>query len=143
MFEIDEIDRLFTPQQYRRFEDIVKRQGRLVHYTSAEAAFLILSSKSIWLRNTMFMNDFSEIEYALDLIGEYWSSKKPERAAFWSVIDRTTGGRAKEVQDIFDGWAPDLSTGTFVVRCRSICRAKIDSGDFRCGAPTENQMAWQ
>lgn len=114
MFQVDPLDRLVAPQQYRRFEDILQRRARLVHYTSAEAALLILSNRSIWLRNTLFMNDFSEIEYGLELFGEYFHGQHPARAAFWGVVDRTTGGRAKALQELFDGWVPDLSTGTFI-----------------------------
>lgn len=114
MVEISELDRVFTPQYERRYADVLSKRTRLVHYTSAEAAMLILSNKCIWLRNTLFMNDASEVEYALQLLGNHFGVHNPASAQFWAAIDRVTGGRAEAVRNQFDGWTFDMSTATYI-----------------------------
>ncbi|MET0400520.1 MAG: DUF2971 domain-containing protein [Longimicrobiaceae bacterium] len=42
--------------------------GVLYHYTSAEGLIGVVSSKSLWLTDLRFMNDFSELKYSRDLI---------------------------------------------------------------------------
>ncbi|WP_204165548.1 DUF2971 domain-containing protein [Methylobacterium sp. 17Sr1-1] len=36
---------------------------RFVHYTSADVAMQIIGSRSVWMRNALTMNDYSELEY--------------------------------------------------------------------------------
>jgi hypothetical protein len=48
-------------------------QPKLVHYTSAQTAHSILTAKKeedrcLWLRNATEMNDFSEVDYGLDML---------------------------------------------------------------------------
>jgi len=112
--EVSRLDQIFSPQSVGRFQDMITNSRRLVHYTSAEAAMLMIAGKSVWLRNTLFMNDFSEIEHALQLLGGYFGVENTANAPFWDVIDRTTKGRATELRGLFDGWSFDMSTATFV-----------------------------
>jgi len=44
----------------------LKDGARLVHYTSAENAYRIISGKQVWLRNAHLMNDYSEMQHGLE-----------------------------------------------------------------------------
>ncbi len=112
----DELKRyiLFRPQTLRRYTGVLNAATPMVHYTTAEAAMSIITDRRIWLRNSAFMNDASEIKYGMDLLSAYFHSDNPARAAFWQAVDRHTNGRAKELQKLYDDWRFDLSSSTFI-----------------------------
>jgi hypothetical protein len=57
-----QLQAIFSPQMVKKASRIEQNEDfRLVHYTSAEAALKILESEEVWLRNSLCMNDFSEI----------------------------------------------------------------------------------
>jgi len=59
---------MFHPYALQKRQELIERSGRFVHYTSAEAAFSILSSRQVWMRKSSIMNDFSEIRYGKQLL---------------------------------------------------------------------------
>ena len=46
-----------------RLKEVSDKKLKLAHYTTAESAALIIKNKSLWLRNSNLMNDFSEISH--------------------------------------------------------------------------------
>lgn len=46
-----------------------------VHYTSAESAYAMLSSESVFLRNVRYMNDWQEVDYGRNLLLEIYHSE--------------------------------------------------------------------
>ena len=58
----EELDILFAPYVQNRIDSLAGGR-RLVHYTTAEAGYRIISGRQVWLRNSLLMNDFSEIEH--------------------------------------------------------------------------------
>ena len=59
---------VFFPIAYEA-EKKTKENGNLfAYYTTADVAFQILKNKRIWMRSTMTMNDYMEIEYGRDLL---------------------------------------------------------------------------
>lgn len=56
------------------------KPNRLAHYTTAENAIKIIKSKKLWLRNTRFMDDYSEVKHGQELLWNYlrndnWSNR--------------------------------------------------------------------
>lgn len=91
----------------------LKDGGRLVHYTSAGSAFLIIKGKEVWLRNALLMNDFSEIEHGLACLHNAWSSEAGERFKSW--LDRVYPGFREQLESTFDGHAAGLRNATFMM----------------------------
>ncbi|WP_156942201.1 DUF2971 domain-containing protein [Hyphomonas adhaerens] len=113
---LDKAFKVFTPYLHRRAQFIWADHGRFSHYTSAEAALSILSGKSIWMRNAMTMNDFSEIEYGIGKVTQFFGPNNQSQIIrkFWSLVEVATDGEASTLKDTFDLWLPDLRTKTYV-----------------------------
>ena len=104
--------RIFLPVAYAA-SDRVKQQGtRFVYYTTAHTAFLILREREIWMRNTMTMNDFMEVEHGIECLREVYRSA-PGRA-FEAAVDQCFPGLADEVRQLFNAWIPSIRRDTFV-----------------------------
>lgn len=63
MDHADRLEAIFLPDAARRREEVRTRQGRFVHYTSAEAAHCIIRASSVRMRNITCMNDFRGIHH--------------------------------------------------------------------------------
>ena len=73
---------LFLPHLVERVEPI-KAGRRLVHYTSAEAAYRIISNRQVWLRNAHLMNDYSEMRHGLACLQNAWASPSGVKLQNW------------------------------------------------------------
>lgn len=71
--ELEQLYADFFPEEAKRRK--AAKQGKFVHYTSAEVAMSILTNKEVWMRNARTMNDYSEIEYGSDCLQEAVLSK--------------------------------------------------------------------
>lgn len=87
--------------------------GRVVHYTSAEAAARIISGRQVWLRNALLMNDFSEIQHGLDCLYAGWSSEAGGRFKTW--LDHALPDFRAELESSFDKDTAGLRVATFVM----------------------------
>ena len=65
--ETERFLRIFCPGELERIDEI-RRDARLVYYTSADTAKSIVENREIWYRNAALMSDFSEISYGLKLL---------------------------------------------------------------------------
>lgn len=101
------------------FEDMVPEHdrllggGRLVHYTSAEAASKIITGECVWLRNALLMNDFSEIEHGLKCLHAAWSSKAGLKFRNW--LDSIIPGFTELLAQKFDEETPGHRQATFMM----------------------------
>ncbi|MBA4042470.1 MAG: hypothetical protein C0474_11930 [Sphingobium sp.] len=86
---------------------------RLVHYTSAEAAYKIISSRQIWLRNAQMMNDFSEIQHGISCLQGSWASEAG--LALQAMLNRIKEGLRDELAELFDGHAEELRRASYIV----------------------------
>jgi hypothetical protein len=50
---------------------------KFVHYTSAETALKIIQNEQVWMRKSLVMNDFMEIEYGLECLSNSIEKYKP------------------------------------------------------------------
>lgn len=91
----------------------IRSGKRLVHYTSAEAAYRIISGREIWLRNAVLMNDFSEMRHGLACLQSAWNSPSGIRLREW--LDEKWPGFREEIESTFDSHADGLTTATFML----------------------------
>ena len=122
-----EFQRLFFPSVLERLTLIHQRNGKFVHYTSAEGAMGIIQSKSIWMRNATTMNDYSEIEHGLKCLS-------------FAVKDELVGGRLKKLLDgvhagswdaliaAYDRWLPDMRENTYLTSVSEHLESEDDNG---------------
>ncbi|HEX5257187.1 MAG TPA: DUF2971 domain-containing protein, partial [Sphingomicrobium sp.] len=70
---------VFMPFALREMQRVRERQIKFVHYCSAESGLAILRSKSMWLRNSKLMNDFSEVDYGANCLRQAYQSAAGDR----------------------------------------------------------------
>lgn len=68
MTKVEELRKLAFAYAHCKEERLRKRDLKLAHYTSADAAVKIILNKSIWLRNASNMNDYLEIQHGSDCL---------------------------------------------------------------------------
>lgn len=107
-----EIFALFVPHILER-QKALGGDKRLVHYTSAEAAYRIITTGQIWLRNAQVMNDFSEIAYGIKCLTEAWRSEGGK--ALQGMLERIKEGLNVDLAALFDGHADELRQNTFII----------------------------
>lgn len=103
---------IFFPHLIHRQMAAMSSGMKFVHYTTAQAAMSIVARRRVWLRNVLFMNDFSEVSFGIEAVISYFGSERSKD--FWLVVDRLTGGMADKIKADFDSWVPDLRTRTYV-----------------------------
>jgi hypothetical protein len=70
---------IFMPRAVREMQRLRDSGGRFVHYTSADSALTILRSGRMLLRNSLLMNDFSEVQYGMECLKAAYNSPNGER----------------------------------------------------------------
>ena len=88
----EKLGRIFMPYAMRRLDQVRQKKTKFAHYTSAYAAIQIIEKKTVWMRNAVVMNDFSEVQHGQECLIESWS-------------DENVGGRLKALMKRID---PDL-----------------------------------
>jgi hypothetical protein len=103
---------LFYPHLWSRYEKL-GINGRLVHYSSADAAIAILQNKEIWLRNTTVMNDFMEVEHGLTSLAAAF--KSPNGLAFREFVNKNFDGVCQQVAELFETWQNSFRDETYIM----------------------------
>jgi len=115
------LEGIFMPQGRRQREAYKERMTpgaapeslRFVHYTSAEAALNIIKSKRIWMRNTMCMSDYSEVQHGFSILEKFFRDK-PKLVQFKEALDTCMPGAAGEAIDRFNHWWADIRLNTYI-----------------------------
>ena len=68
----DPLQKLVMPYAFSCVSRLRSSEDQLVHYTTAETAYKVLKHKTVWLRNALVMNDYSEIEYGDRCLRAAW-----------------------------------------------------------------------
>jgi hypothetical protein len=102
---------IFVPEDAERRAKL-KEGRRLVHYTTAEAAYKIITGKEVWLRNALLMNDFSDIQYGLNCLQTAWASTAGGGLQEW--LDRVVPGLKEEIVSTFDSHVYGFRVATFM-----------------------------
>ena len=100
---------IFMPHASRRRSKMIADRGRFVHYTSAAAGLSIISSKSLWMRNTTCMSDFSEVQHGFANLQRQENLK----LLIYSLNQHFAGAGAEAIA-LFDQWWSDTQFGTFI-----------------------------
>jgi hypothetical protein len=89
----ERLEGVFMPYAHEQRLDVIKRNGRFAHYTSAENALNIINGREIWLRNTVLMSDYSEVMHGHQHLVKFFSN--PDRKAeFIAALDECAHGGA-------------------------------------------------
>ncbi len=103
---------IFHPHAMRTINDVMKKNTRFVHYTSASAALEIIRTKTFWMRKTSCMNDFMEVDQGLDCLDEAYRGKAGEKLR--ATLDEIFDGITNQIEELFRGWLPHLRADTYI-----------------------------
>jgi hypothetical protein len=103
---------IFFPYAFRKHAEIRQQDGRLVHYTSAEAAVSMVRNKEVWMRNSTAVNDFMEIEHGLNCLTRAYNSDVGNR--FKQILNGMFPGFCDDLEHRFNGWIPHFRTDTYI-----------------------------
>jgi hypothetical protein len=114
------LSELFTPHviELRRKHFNYPKDGenpaaRFVHYTSAEAGMGIIQSGRLWMRNTMCMSDYREVQHGFDNFRSFFATP-PNEENFLAALDKCFPGIGKEAFETFNKWWNDIRTNTYI-----------------------------
>lgn len=116
---IDQAQRLeavFLPWAREKRQKIHKpgeEPTRFVHYTTAEAAHSIISTKRLMMRNARLMVDYSEIEHGIKLVDKYMSDPA-KNADFIEALDKCSPGLGGRAFSAFNAWRADMISHTYI-----------------------------
>lgn len=108
----ERIMQIFFPYSYRKSEEIKQQKGRFVYYTSAETAASVIERRQVWMRNTMIMNDYREVEHGFDCLNAAYKGKPGTK--FNAVLDSCFPGLAEEVNKLFNSWLPTIRHDSYI-----------------------------
>ncbi len=100
-------------------------RGRLVHYTTAEAALNIIRTKRFWMRNTNCMSDFSEVQHGFDILNSFFSDQS-KKNSFTEALDDCIPGVASQAFTAFNNSWNDIRWNSYIA-CLSVNQDSEDS----------------
>ena len=87
--------------------------GRLVHYTTAEAALNIIRTKRFWMRNTNCMSDYREVQHGFDIFSNFFSVAEKHKS-FTEALDDCVPGVASEAIAVFNNSWNDIRLNSYI-----------------------------
>jgi hypothetical protein len=105
---------------------VLQSGGRLVHYSSAEAAMSMITNREVWLRNTTCMNDFTEVDHGLTSLANAYRS--PQGVEWQAWFDSNFDNVCKEAANVFDKWQGAFREGAYVA-----CLSEHDASEDELG----------
>ena len=90
--KISKIQKIFSPTWLKRGREIIDKNTRFVHYTSAEAGLSIIENHEIWMREKSAMNDYLEAKY-----GERLLFNSPSREKFVNALNGVFPNALEEI----------------------------------------------
>jgi len=123
-FELDiKLERIFMPHARKQRDAFYKKlfplgeaasSSKFVHYTSAEAALSIIKSKCVWMRNSMCMSDYSEVQHGFNILHNFFANNS-KLSALISILDSCTPpGAATAAIEAFNSWWSDIRLHTYI-----------------------------
>jgi len=119
----DKYTKVFFPHAEKRIATMKANGGRFVYYTTAEVAASILRERTVWMRNAMAMNDFTEIAHGLECVRHAYAGDAGK--LFTTVLNQCYPGLGEEVKARFDAWCPSFQLNTYLT-CLSEHRCEED-----------------
>jgi hypothetical protein len=102
-----------TKRRLEMYGNGTKDHARFVHYTSADAALSIIRSKRIWMRSTMCMSDYREVQHGYERLRKVLSTNGNAKR-FFDVLHACVPGAAQESFKLFDDWWNDIRFSTYI-----------------------------
>ncbi|SDW10543.1 DUF2971 domain-containing protein [Nitrosomonas oligotropha] len=90
-----------------------KNHARFVHYTSSESALKIINTKQLWMRNTMCMSDFREVNHGFELLNSFFLEQS-NQDKFSEALNSCSPGIAEKVFKDFNQWLPNIRMETYI-----------------------------
>ncbi len=103
---------VFFPFALQKQKDAATTNQKFVYYTSAEVAVSILRNQEIWMRKTNCMNDYSEVEYGLDLLYQAWDSGCGKLLK--AQLDALFSGFSDKIEKKFNEWTLAFRLDTYL-----------------------------
>ena len=123
--ETDNFLRIFCPGDLERLSKVAS-EARLVYYTNAETALSIIANREIWFRNALVMNDFSEIQYGLNLMSHAMSGTVGRR--FRQTASKVIHGVIQQAEVLLEQLIPNWRFETYLS-----CWSLHDSSEDQTG----------
>ncbi|MES1147023.1 MAG: DUF2971 domain-containing protein [Solimonas sp.] len=112
---------IFLPYASKKRKERFPSEGatsRFVHYTTAENALNIIETRRLWLRSTMCMSDYREVDHGHDLLLKAFSSNGNKSRCrldeFTSVMEACVPGIAARAISTFDDNWDQIRCNTYV-----------------------------
>lgn len=109
----EELERIFMPLAHRKREKVRQEGSRFVHYTSAENAFKILTSRRIWMRNARCMNDYMEASFGHQQLVRLFQNQELKEA-FIEALAPYGDDMGNKVLAHFDQWWKNIQFNTYI-----------------------------
>lgn len=110
---LDLTEALFFPYAIKRRKRVIDENIQFVHYTSAEAGIAIIKSKSIRLRNSSVMNDFSEVQHGIECLKSAYYGEEGRRLN--ALLDSVHSGTSQRVEEILEALMQHQLESSFLV----------------------------
>lgn len=112
---------------YKQYHyNTLSEDQRLVYYTNAETAKKIIQNKEIWLRNSLLMNDHSEITYGLSVVKKVMNG--PVGARIYSLAEEIYPETGPEVKKLLEQSEEFWKSETYLT-----CLSLHDSSEDQIG----------
>jgi len=114
--ERDRIERLmgiFNPEATRRRKVLHDTAERVVHYTSADNAMKIISSQTMWLRNTNCMSDYMEVTLGFSHLQRFFSDQN-RMQRFAAALDACYPKLGADSISHVSQWMPEIRANTYI-----------------------------
>ncbi len=109
-----QLGKLFMPYAMRTLETAQANQVKFVHYTSADTATRIIRNEEVWLRNSLVMNDFSEVQHGVDCLISSWTD--PDLGGrLKAVLEAIEPGFVEEFEATFDAHKHEREVQSFIM----------------------------
>lgn len=109
----EQFEEIFFKHAKERTKTLDAKGRKLVHYTTAENALSILKSKTVWMRETRCMNDFSEVTGGYQLLLKYMN-QDGKRDRFCAALDKCYPNAGRDAIKRFDDWWVHIQIATYI-----------------------------
>src|SRR6516165_6993094 len=104
---------IFMPYLARQLDRVRRDSRRMVHYTSAENLFKILSSRTIWMRNANCMVDYREVQHGSEMLADFFN-ETTHRSDFCIALNACHPNIGEESLRLFDQWWGNIRVNTYI-----------------------------
>ncbi len=109
--EEERLWQIFHPFAAAQQSAVLSNNTRFVHYTRAEVAKNILKEREVWMRKSIGMNDFMEVQYGMACLKAAYQSGAADK--FKITLDELFKGLRPEIEKLFDDWTKHILLDTY------------------------------